>query len=139
MNRTIPSPSATQSVRFEYEGEIPFGPPYFTMELNGKAFTNRFFGDVAVWSSESRYVAVQEWLSTSKADGPNTALLCIDTQMLKQCVVSVAKQGFIYPTHFEGHLLVYKKQFFDAQGERTIEYEIGFADLPRWEAIPTRL
>jgi hypothetical protein len=138
MERTVASPDSKQAVHFEFEGEIPFGPAYFTMRLNSKSLATRSFGDVAVWSIDSRYVAVQEWLSTSKGTGPQTALLCIDTVNCRQCVVSTAKQGFIYPTQFEGESLIYKKQYFDAQGERTIEYEIKFADLPRWEQFPVQ-
>jgi hypothetical protein len=135
MQRTVPSPDSKQAVHFEFEGEIPFGPAYFTMLLNAQSLAHRSFGDVAIWSNDSRYVAVQEWLSTSKGAGPQTALLCIDTANCSQCVVSTAKQGFIYPVQFEGESLIYKKQYFDAQGEKTIEYEIKFTDLPRWEQV----
>ena len=135
MKRTVESPDSKQSVHFEYEGEIPFGPPYFTLALTGHRIANRSFGDEAVWSGDSRYVAVQEWLSTSKATGPQTALLCIDTTERKQCRVSTASHGFIVPIAFDGARLIYKKRYVERQGERTAEYEIEFADLPRWEAL----
>ncbi|WP_225084728.1 hypothetical protein U1R68_10210 [Pectobacterium colocasium] len=81
-------------------GEIRFGPPYFSLSIDGKALEDRVFGKDMLWSPDSRYLAVQEWLSTAERDGPQTALLCIDVLEERQCQVSQAAGGFKIPLVF---------------------------------------
>nr|WED68851.1 hypothetical protein PJ912_00385 [Pectobacterium colocasium] len=71
-------------------GEIRFGPPYFSLSIDGKTLDDRVFGKDMLWSPDSRYLAVQEWLSTAERDGPQTALLCIDMLEERQCQISQA-------------------------------------------------
>jgi hypothetical protein len=96
---------------------------------------NRVFGSPILWSEDSRYVAVQEWLTTEEATGPQTALICIDVVTPRQCRVSTAKDGFIVPQSFQGEKLVYTKEHTDAHGSRVNEFEIEFLTLPRWQSL----
>lgn len=136
MRRTVTSPDQQHQAEFRFAGEIRFGPSYFSLTVDGYALVGRVFGDKALWSPDSRYLAVQEWLSTAEADGPQTALLCLDLLERRQCRVAKAAGGFITPLRFSDNLLIYRKCYFRADGERSIEYEIAFADLPRWEMLP---
>lgn len=120
--------------RLEYVGEIRFGPPYYQLLINGKAVPKRVFGSPMLWSADSRFLAVQEWLSTKEALGPQTALVCFDVESNRQCRVSTAENGFIEPKAFDGEKLIYTKEHTDAQGTKVNEYEIEFLPLPRWEA-----
>ncbi|MEQ9885861.1 hypothetical protein [Pectobacterium zantedeschiae] len=116
-------------------GEIRFGPPYFSLSIDGKALEERVFGKEMLWSPDSRYLVVQEWLSTVERDGPQTALLCIDVLEEKQCQVSQAAGGFIVPVRFEDDKLIYEKQYFGGERNGITEYEIPFTALPRWTTL----
>lgn len=118
-----------------YVGEIRFGPPYFSLSIDGNALEERVFGKELLWSPDSRYLAVQEWLSTAERDGPQTALLCIDVIEERQCQISQAAGGFIVPIRFEDDTLIYEKQYFGAERNGTTEYEIPFTALSRWSAL----
>lgn len=118
-----------------YVGEIRFGPPYFSLSIDSNALEGRVFGKELLWSPDSRYLAVQEWLSTAERDGPQTALLCIDVIEERQCQISQAAGGFIVPIRFEDDTLIYEKQYFSAERNGTTEYEIPFTALSRWSAL----
>ncbi|BES85005.1 hypothetical protein PEC302107_33500 [Pectobacterium araliae] len=119
-------------------GEIRFGPPYFSLSIDGKELEDRVFGKAMLWSLDSRYLAVQEWLSTAERDGPQTALLCIDVLEERQCQVSLAAGGFIVPVRFEDDKLIYEKQYVGAEKNGVAEYEIPFTTLPHWRALRLR-
>ncbi|ACX88239.1 hypothetical protein F6Q07_02385 [Pectobacterium parmentieri] len=119
-------------------GDIRFGPPYFSLSIDDKELADRVFGKEMLWSPDSRYLVVQEWLSTAERDGPQTALLCIDVREERQCKVSQATGGFIVPVRFEDDNLIYEKRYFSAGRHGATEYEIRFTDLPRWRALRLR-
>ncbi|KAA9001321.1 hypothetical protein FJU30_08885 [Affinibrenneria salicis] len=135
MRHRVPAPDNQHSAEFIIAGEIRFGPAYFSLALDGLVLPERLFGNEALWSPDSRYLAVQEWLAVAGDRGPHTALLCLDitTQTLRR--VSSASGGFITPLRFEADKLIYHKRYFSAGGERCIEYEIAFAALPDWEPL----
>ncbi len=128
---SIPSPDGKHTATFQYSGEIRFGPCYFTLNLDGEIVAEETFGEEARWSEDSRYLAVQQWLTTKESDGPQTALVCFDLVRRRRCCVSTARNGFIVPKRFEGELLIYTKQI----GIRKSEYEIAFESLPRWQPV----
>ena len=130
-----PSPDGSAFVALKYEGEIRFGPPYFALQINGRNIAGRVFGDKVRWSEDSQYVALQEWLSTSESEGPQTSLICFQPRSWQQCKVSGARGGFIEPKKFDGDRLIYSKQQFSLGLQQTTEYEIEFKALPRWEAL----
>ncbi|WP_253272487.1 hypothetical protein [Pectobacterium brasiliense] len=41
-------------------GEIRFGPPYFSLSIDGSDLEGRIFGRKLLWSPDSRYLAVQD-------------------------------------------------------------------------------
>lgn len=129
------SPNGSGTVTLTYEGEIRFGPPYFTLRINGKLLAERVFGEIVLWSPDSQYFAAQEWLTTSEADGPQTSLVCFQPAMGKQCNVSGMRGGFIKPKEFVGEKLIYSKELYSNGQYQTTEYEIEFKPLPRWESL----
>lgn len=138
MLHKLPSFDRQHTAMLIYAGEIRFGPPYFSLSIDGKALDDRVFGKDMLWSPDSRYLAVQEWLSTAERDGPQTALLCVDVLEERQCQVSQAAGGFIVPMRFEDDKLIYEKQYFGAERNGTTEYEIPFTALSRWHALRLR-
>ncbi|MEQ9891907.1 hypothetical protein [Pectobacterium aroidearum] len=94
MLHKLPSFDRQHTAMLIYAGEIRFGPPYFSLSIDGNALEGRVFGKELLWSPDSRYLAVQEWLSTAERDGPQTALLCIDMLEERQCQISQAAGDF---------------------------------------------
>lgn len=119
---------------FAFAGEIRWGPVYYNLRLPLYDFGERLFGQEHLWSTDSRCLAVQEWLTTDYADGPFTELLLIDFLSVRQCPLSKADKGFIVPIRFESALLIYRKDF-KGRGESR-EYEIAFESLEQWTPIP---
>lgn len=57
------SPNGIHSVEKILEGGIRFGPEYFRLRIDGRDVPNKIFGHPMAWSNDSRFLAVQEWLT----------------------------------------------------------------------------
>ena len=128
------SPDKTRQVRFCFEGEIRFGPAYFRVQITERGDDERIYGETFQWSPDSRFLALQEWLTTDYQKGPKTALRVFDFLARREAQVSWADKGFIAPLRFEGATLVYEKRYL-ASG-KVAEYEIDLDGLDRWEPMP---
>jgi hypothetical protein len=119
--KLVGSPDGNHVAKYQYAGEIRFGPPYFTVELDGlllrkRLFQKRYFGFGCSWSSDSRYLALSEWLSRSESVGPQTQVVVIEISNRKECVVDRLCGGFAEPVRFEGNVLSYTKRIYDREG-----------------------
>lgn len=130
-NIPIRSPNKLHSLKFIYQSEIRFGPMYFRVIINNGSLKNRVFGDEFKWHSNSEYLALQEWLTTSERKGPRTALAIINLENELIARVSEAKGGFIKPIKFEGNKIIFDKGFYN-RGV-TQEYEIDLDNINNWE------
>ena len=129
----IQSPDFLHKAVMKYDGEIRFGPAYYSLVIDTISFGARVFGVSYLWSPNSRYFAVQEWETTSEGHGPQTRLLLIDLETKQECVLSRAQQGFIVPRKFENDRLIYTKEY---RGQDiTKEFEIEFLKINRWENL----
>jgi hypothetical protein len=128
----IESPNLSIVGQLKYEHEIRFGPRYYTLHIQNLGFLkSRIFGHSFLWSSNSRYLAIQEWMTTKESEGPWTRLLLIDFQTGKGKWLSGAKDGFIRPIKFEDEKIVYEKE----SKHTTTEYEIDTTSLSDWEIL----
>ncbi|TRZ42184.1 hypothetical protein [Robertkochia solimangrovi] len=125
------SPGKVHGFDFIFEGEIRFGPTYFKVKLDGEMIKNRIFGFEFKWHPESKYLALQEWLTTDYQKGPITALTIIDLKTRKFAKISKAKKGFIKPLKFENELIIFEKEYL-ASG-KTLEYKINYEQIENWE------
>jgi len=116
---------------FIFEGEIRFGPTYYKLELDGQLVKKRIFGYQFKWHPDSKYLALQEWLTTSYQKGPITSLTIVDLNNRRFAKISKADKGFIRPLRFEGELIIYEKEFLET-GKKA-EYEINLSDIKNWE------
>jgi len=133
MQTEIKSPDGRHKAVLEIAGDIRFGPPYFSLKVDDRSFRKRVFGDACLWSGDSSFFAIQEWLTTSYEAGPQTALTLFDLPNHKECRVSWADRGFIVPISFEDNLLIYKKEYL---GTGIIkEFEMDLRSLKRWKKI----
>ncbi len=127
------SPDSQIRGLFAFAGEIRWGPPYYYLRLFPYDFSKRIFGREYLWSADSRYLAVQEWLTVDYTEGPFTELLLIDFASERQCPLSKANKGFIVPVRFEAGSLIYRKDFKGLGESR--EFEIAYDSLDRWRPI----
>lgn len=125
------SPGKVHGFDFIYEGEIRFGPTYYKLKLDGELINNRIFGFEFKWHPESKYLALQEWLTTDYKKGPITALTIVDLKTRKFAKISKAEGGFIKPLKFENELIVFEKEYL-ASG-KTVEYKINYEQIQNWE------
>lgn len=72
------SPDRTLCIERIYAGEMPFGPPYFRLRINGQDIPNFIVGHPLVWSDNSAVFATQEWLTTDQKKAPATRVALID-------------------------------------------------------------
>lgn len=131
-NITDPSPDAQHVARLLFSGEIRFGPAYYALELDDYSFGERIFGEAHLWSSSSRYLAVQEWLTLDYSEGPITALVLIDVRSRRETVVVRTTKGFGIPEAFEGDTLSYRQEFGGKAGEH---FELDATTIADWKAL----
>jgi hypothetical protein len=129
------SPDGSGLVALVYAGEIRFGPRYYFLRVNGTQIADRVFGGLALWSPDSEYVAVQEWLSTSEADGPQTSLVCIQPKAGRRCEIARTLLGYIEPKEFSRGKLFYTIEEFPQDSSQMTDHEIDMESLSRWETL----
>jgi hypothetical protein len=127
----VPSPDEMHVAELQIAGEVRFGPHYYSLRIDGDELGERVFGEACLWSPDSRFLAVHEWLTTSEAEGPKTALVLFDLAEDREVQISWANKGFIAATSFEGDKILYSKWY---KGRGVIrEFEMEFLTLDRWE------
>lgn len=124
------SPNKEHGFNFIFEGEIRFGPTYYKIELDGKLITSRIFGFEFKWHPESKYLALQEWLTTDYKIGPITTLTLIDMNNKNYARISKADKGFIKPIKFENDLIIFEKEYFTSG--KKVEFEININEIKNW-------
>ena len=93
--------------------------------------TDKIFGFEFKWHPESKFLALQEWLSTDYKKGPITCLTIVDLEKRLFAKISKADKGFIKPLEFQNDLIVFEKDFL-ATGKK-VEYEINLNEINNWE------
>ncbi|MGZ9234327.1 MAG: hypothetical protein ACXW4E_02270, partial [Anaerolineales bacterium] len=69
------SPNLMREAVLKHNGEIRFGPAYYSLMIDKISFGERVFGGSYLWSPNSQYFAIQEWESATEERGPRTQLL----------------------------------------------------------------
>jgi hypothetical protein len=135
----FPSPDKKHQVVLDYLGETPANLSYYglTLDKNPVPFVNRIFGNVCLWSPESRFFSVQEWKETNEAVQPKSyLLLIIDLVARRECVVASVDGAKcnILPEGFIGESLMYKV-IYEGQFGTTKNFESKFQYLDGWQTI----
>lgn len=133
MNEVYSSPNGEHTFTFINEGEIRFGPSYNAIVLNGIRIANRLFGSAHEWSANSRYLALQEWLTTNYQRGLCTALSIVNTERKQIARVSQTNDGFITPLYFENNRIIFQKGCI-TKGLLS-EFEITLSDITQWQDL----
>jgi hypothetical protein len=132
-NIVSPSPDAQHTTQLAYSGEIRYGPPYFSLSVDGYSFGQRIFGDAHLWSRSSTLLAVQEWLTLDYSEGPITALVILDLNHGREASVARAVKAFIVPTAFVGSSIVYRKDYAGQEG--TERFEVDTTKIEEWKVL----
>ncbi|MEW6669211.1 MAG: hypothetical protein AB1512_28700 [Thermodesulfobacteriota bacterium] len=129
------SPDGRHRAVFHYEGEFHWGPAYFRLELDGKVFPNRLFDDGMCWSDDSRFFAVQEWMSTDYGKGPVCRVLIFDTEGEKYRLLRTVRNGSVTDFRFIGHVFYYTIIRSTGEGQETSEEKEDLSGKTGWVAM----
>lgn len=124
-------------------GEIPFGPEYYSLAVDGISFGERIFGYSCLWSPDSRFFAIQEWMTNDPKRGPQTRLLLIDVREKAEAAVCSAETGFVEPRTFSGEKIVCLAAYYRPTGSgqlvRSEEWqEITLPSAEHWRSAFSR-
>ena len=135
----FPSPNKKYKALLTYLGEIGADHGYYSLSIDGfpNSFENRIFGNVCLWSPESRFLAVQEWQETNDASPPKFyLLLIIDILARRECLIANVEgtKGNILPEGFIGESVMYKVIYYGQFG-MTKNFESKFQYLDGWQNL----
>ena len=135
----FPSPNKKHNAVLTYLGETQSGSSYYSLSVdkNPLAFVNRVFGNICLWSPDSRFLVVQEWKETHEVIQPKSyLLLIIDLAARRECIVASVDgaKSNILPEGFIGESLMYKV-IYEGQFGTTKNFESKFQYLDGWQAI----
>ena len=133
-----PSPDSRHTARWVYAGEVRFGPPYFLVEIDGRRLSGwlrrRVFGDPFLWSDDSRYLALQEWLNV--AEGPHTELRVVDVPAWREARVARYRGAFVEPVRFKEEVLEYAAAPYGSRARAAREEACAVVpELPGWRRV----
>jgi hypothetical protein len=135
----VVSPDKKRKAVLKKIGETKSGQEYYSLSIDGieLSFKDRAFGRVCLWSLDSRFLAVQEWIEVDENAGPKSYLLVIlDLLTRRECVVAevVGSKSIITPQGFIGGSLMYTV-IYDGQFGTTKNFETGFQHLSGWRTL----
>ena len=133
MSKKYSSPDKQHRVALVYEGEIRFGPAYYRIEIDGWQLPDKLCGEKLFWSPDSRYLALEEWLTTQESEGPVTRLLLVDLATMKAAAFETLEGGFLENVRFLDGGVFYVKRF-PATGKGS-ETEVDYSHISNWSSF----
>jgi hypothetical protein len=135
----LPSTNKKYKAILTYIGEIQTDQACYSLSIEGLpySFADRIFGDICLWSPESRFLAVQEWKEPDDASTPRYCLLSIiDVLARRECIIANVEgtKGNILPESFIGESLMYTVIYFGQFG-MTKSFETKFRYLDGWQTL----
>ena len=135
----FPSPNKKRKAVLTHLGEIPADQDYYSLSIDGlsDSFVNRIFGEVCLWSPESRFLVVQEWKEIDESKVPKFyVLLVIDVLARRECIIANVERakGNILPESFIGESLMYTVIYYGQFG-MTKSFESKVQYLNSWQSI----
>jgi len=135
----LPSPNKKYKAVLTYIGEIQADQACYSLSIEGLpySFAERTFGQVCLWSQESRFLAVQEWKEPDDDSEPRYCLLSIiDVLARRECIIANVEgtKGNILPESFIGESLMYTVIYFGQFG-MTKSFETKFRYLDGWQTL----
>ncbi len=141
MNKPMvfPSPNKKRKAILTNLGTIQSGREYFSLAVDGipLSLQNRVFGHFCLWSSDSRFLSVQEWKENDPVAGPKSYFLVVlDLYTRRECLVAEVEgnKSEIIPQGFIGDSLLYTVTH-DGQFGITKDFESNFQHLAAWQTL----
>ena len=132
---STPSPDGRHQLILKFEGEIRFGPNYYTVHLDGVLLEDVIAGDEARWLSND-LVAIQEWMTTAEHFGPNTCLLLLDVTKRALYGTSVLHKGFVGGFKLNANKVHYQRIRFGWSGRKEVEEVVlDLDDVQDWKPM----
>jgi hypothetical protein len=133
------SPNKKYKAVFTPIGQVQADQGYYSLSVAGLPYTfaGRIFGQVYLWSPESRFLVIQEWKETDEGGAPKFCqLLIIDMTARRECVIANVERakGTILPESFIGDSLMYTV-IYGGQFGMTKSFESKFQYLNGWQII----
>lgn len=111
---------------------------YYNLKLQGEQKTqNRYFTDKYALSSNGKYMAIQEFVVTTKEqelDNQDTQLVIIDLRHQTQSIISRIENGYVTPMEFTTNTVLYTKHKV-GQSSMQSHFELTLADIQNWESL----
>lgn len=133
VNTMVASPDGKHRAELTPKGEIRFGPPFFFLSIDDIVISDRVFGKTLAWSSNSRYLAAEEWLTTLEKEGPLTRVFLLDVELRQAFGFPAIHKGFVEDFRFEGNALVYTEHYYGTGIVRREKTDISTID--NWKKI----
>lgn len=135
----FPSPNNKRKAVLTLIDESRAEHAYYSLSVDGlpHSFADRVFGKACLWSSESRFLAVQEWKEIDESgESKFCLLLLIDVVARRECVIANVEgvKGNILPESFIGDSLMYTVIYYGQFG-MTKSFESKFQYLNGWQSI----
>ncbi|MBL8830202.1 MAG: hypothetical protein JNM18_24710 [Planctomycetaceae bacterium] len=124
-------------VELSYTGEIPFGPPYFTLRIDSHSFGERIFGYGALWSPDSSILVVTEWHTLERGSGPITSLLLIRPDDWTYSQFPKLTKGFAIANYFvdRSRVLRHTDEIYQG-GSFKVERQTDLDTIDDWKPLP---
>ncbi len=135
----LPSPNKKYNAILTYIGKVQADQDGYSLSIDGLlySFADRVFGEVCLWSPESRFLAVQEWKEGDETGEPPYCLLSIiDALARRECIIANVEgtKGNIIPEGFIGESLMYTVIYYGQFG-MTKSFESKFRYLDGWQTL----
>ncbi len=133
--RSNTSPDGKYNLAFRYIGDIRFGPSFYRLRVNGQLIKDQYFSQCFLWSSDSRYLAVQKWLEINPHHGPHTAVMIIDLSRGVYAEIAKTYRGIASPIRFTKDGIVYSKEYIAPGLPPIFEERKVFTDIKSWQKL----
>ena len=115
-------------IQIDHEGEIPWGPPLFSLWIKGCKLEKRsFFKDFCI-SSDKNIIAISEYMYIDRATY-FTQIFVFNIQKGQATHFKRIENNIVRPISFEGQQLIYSYAKLPGLIQ---EAEINFNDLTGW-------
>ncbi|WP_350608592.1 hypothetical protein [Pseudoalteromonas sp. MER144-MNA-CIBAN-0113] len=119
--------------QINYEGEIRFGPAYYSLEIGGIKVADFVYGFTRSELLNGRYLAIEEWLTTDYRKGPVTRVAIFDLKNKLVSRLKIVESGFVSNFKLIGNVFSYRKDYH-AKGT-SVESEVDWKSIVEWVDI----
>lgn len=133
-NRNI-SPDGNYILSFKYIGDIRFGPSFFRMKINNNIVKDMYFARNFLWSTDSRYLAVQKWIELDPHNGPHTSIFLMDMKRDVWVEIAPTYKGLVSPVRLSKDHLVYSKEYIAPGLPPYFEERKRIEDIGGWQKV----